>query len=205
MNGFEDLQRLHHTHCGRSFFRLIADLHGPASRDSFLQGGHHRHEFFHRTATIGVQHMGQDHWARLTHIRHKALPDLPGDTHVSHRPVQGSQRDPEFVGDGSQAVVAKAIACLGQSQGVSHRQEGKRVAGQLPFMPQKSHVKTGIVCHQHSILEQGVDLWQERGKGRGPGQHRVGNAMHRQGARVHRPLRIHQGVKTGEFVITLDP
>ena len=75
--------------------------------------------------------------------------------------------------------MGKAIACLGQGQRVSHRQEGKRVAGELPFMPQEARVKTGIVRHQHGVLEQGVNLWQERGKDRGTDQHGISNAMHR--------------------------
>jgi hypothetical protein len=72
-------------------------------------------------------------------------------------------------------------------------------------MPQESHVKPGIVRHQDGVLEQGMDLWQERGKERGTNQHGVGNAMHGQGARVHRPLRMHQGFKTGDLAVALDP
>ena len=56
--------------------------------------------------------MRQDHGPCLTHICHKALPYLPGGAHIGHGPVQGSRRDPEFAGNGSETVVAKAIACL---------------------------------------------------------------------------------------------
>src|SRR6267142_5520108 len=107
-----DFQRLHHADCGGGFFRLIAELHGLASRESLLQGGHHGYELLHWTATMGVEHMRQDYWPFLTHIRHKALPHLPGGAHIGHGPVPGGRRDPEFVGNGSETVVAKAIACL---------------------------------------------------------------------------------------------
>jgi hypothetical protein len=46
-------------------------------------------------------------------------------------------------------------------------------------MSQEAYVKTGIVRHQHGVLKQAVNLWQERGKAWGTDQHRVSNAMHR--------------------------
>jgi hypothetical protein len=109
-----DFQRLHYADSDGGFFRLIAQLQGLASGESFLQSGHHGYEFLYWTAAMGVQHMRQDHWPFLTHIRYKALPHLPGGAHIGHGPVQGGRHDPEFAGNGSETVVAKAIACLGQ-------------------------------------------------------------------------------------------
>src|ERR1043166_3076351 len=103
-----DFQRLHHADSGRGFFRLIAQQQGLASRESLLQGGHHGYEFLHWTATMGVQHMRQGYWSFLTHIRHKALPHLPGGAHIGHGPVQGGRRDPKFASNGSETVVGKA-------------------------------------------------------------------------------------------------
>ena len=194
-----DFQRLHDAYCVGGFVRLIAQAAG-ACRWAGLPGERSSERRVPPwTATMGVHHMRQGHRPFLTHIGHKALPHLPGSAHISHGPVQGSRSDYRVRWQWPPDCCDESDSAPGPGPGYHHRQGGKDVAGKLPFMPQEAHVKPRIVRHQYGVLEQGVDLWQERGKERGPDQHRVGNAMHCQSARVHRPLRMHQGFKTGDF------
>src|SRR5262245_2247023 len=130
-----DFQRLYDAHGGGGFVWLIAELEGCAGGYRFLKSRHQSDKLVHRTATVGVQHRRQGHRFYLTHIGYEALPHLPGDKDIGHGPVQGHWHNPEFVGNGSKAIVAKTVARLGQSERISHRQERKGVAGKLPFMP----------------------------------------------------------------------